>query len=131
MNSFPRAELIAFRVRQAEDTLEQAQLLHAHEHYSGAVNRAYYAMFYAIQAVITTHAADVSKHAGAIAFFDQYIVKEGKIDTEFSRWLHWLFDLRQDADYGTSFCPTAAHSQEAIEHASKLVEEIKTKIHGL
>ena len=75
-------------------------------HYRGAINRAYYAMFYAIQALMIKNKVKVSKHTGVIAFFDREFVKPGIIDKEFSKWLHRLFDLRQDADYGDMFEPT-------------------------
>lgn len=131
MSNPSREDLVSYRIEQADDALEQAKLLYANEHAGGAVNRAYYAMFYAVQALIAKHGVNVSKHGGAIAFFDRHIIKERKLDTHFSKWLHWLFDLRQDADYGTAFSPNADQTEEALVCATKFVHEIKQKITDL
>lgn len=126
-----REELIAYRLEQAHDALEQAQLLFGHGHSGGAVNRAYYAMFYAVQALIAKHGVTVSKHGGAIAFFDREIVKPKRVERNFSKWLHWLFDLRQDADYGTGHSPTRDQAAEGIEAAKRFVAEIERRVDEL
>lgn len=131
MKENSRHDLVAYRLAQADDALEQAQLLYENRHASGAVNRAYYAMFYAVQALIVKHGINVSKHGGAIAFFDRHIIKERKLDKHFSKWLHWLFDLRQDADYGTAFYPSIEQTEEALDCAAKFVRKIKQRIEDL
>jgi uncharacterized protein (UPF0332 family) len=40
-------ELVRYRVDQAEETLREAEILLAETALRGAINRAYYAMFYA------------------------------------------------------------------------------------
>ena len=125
------SHLITYRLEQADDALEQANLLYTHGHKNGAINRTYYAMFYAVQALIVKRGIDISKHGGVIAFFDRYIVKEQKVDKNFSKWLHWLFDLRQDADYGTTFSPTDDQTKEAIAFANKFISEIKNRFNEL
>jgi len=42
-------ELCRYRLKQADEALSEALLLQDAGHYRGAINRAYYAMFYAIQ----------------------------------------------------------------------------------
>lgn len=126
-----RQELITYRLEQAQDALQQAYLLQENGHSSGSVNRAYYAMFYAVQALVAKHGATVSKHGGAIAFFDREIVKPERVGCNFSKWLHWLFDLRQDADYGTGNTPTEQQAKEGIEAAGRFVDEIRQRINEL
>jgi len=92
--------LCRYRLEQAEEALSEADLLLNAGHFRGAINRAYYAMFYAIQILVVKNKVKVSKHSGVISYFDREFVKPGIIDKEFSKWLHRLFDLRQDADYG-------------------------------
>ncbi len=78
-------ELIAFRLGQATEALEEARLLKATSHNRAAVNRAYYSMFYAIQALLAEGGLRTSKHAGAIAIFDREFVKSELFDKEFSK----------------------------------------------
>lgn len=118
-------DMCRYRLKQANEALSEARLLHEADHYRGAINRAYYAMFYALQVLIVKNRVKLSKHSGAISYFDREFVKPGKIDQKFSKWLHRLFDLRQDADYGDMFEPSKVHCQQAIEQANEFVLQIK------
>jgi uncharacterized protein (UPF0332 family) len=118
-------ELCRYRLHQAEDTITEAMLLQNSGHYRGAVNRACYAMFYAIQVLIVQNKVKVSKHSATISYFDRHFVKTGIFDKNFSKWFHRLFDLRQDADYGDLFEPTPTQCNEAIEQAKEFVFQIK------
>lgn len=71
------------RSRQAVET---GQLVLAHEDFIAAVNRAYYAIFYAANALLATKGLERSKHSGVIAAFRQHFVKTGLVDAEFSRF---------------------------------------------
>jgi len=118
-------ELCLYRLKQADEALEESRVLRDTEHYRGAINRAYYGMFYAIQMLIVLNKVKVSKHSGAIAYFDREFVKPGIIDKKFSKWLHRLFDLRQDADYGDMYEPDAEQCGEALEHAEEFISRIR------
>ena len=77
MKNHDSCELCRYRLRQAEDTIAEATLLQNAGHYRGAVNRAYYAMFYAIQVLVVQNNVKVSKHSGIISYFDREFVKSG------------------------------------------------------
>jgi len=118
-------KLCLYRLQQADESLAEMEILKNASHFRGAINRAYYAMFYAIQSLLIKNKVKVSKHTGVIAFFDREFVKPGIIDKEFSRWLHRLFDLRQDADYGDMFEPTEDQCMQASEQAKVFVRRIR------
>ena len=69
--------LIQYRMEQATDTLNEAEILRDASTWRGSVSRAYYAMFYAVLALLATRQLGTSKHSGAIALFDRKFVKEG------------------------------------------------------
>ncbi len=117
--------LCHYRLMQAEETLAECGLLKEAAHYRGAVNRAYYAMFYAVQVLIVSDKVYISKHSGAISYFDREYVKRGIIEKTFSKWLHRLFDLRQDADYGDMYEPTKEQCEQAENQARQFVDRIK------
>jgi uncharacterized protein (UPF0332 family) len=119
------SELCRYRFKQADDALSEARLLHNAGHHRGAINRAYYAMFYAIQVLIIQNKVKISKHSGVISYFDREYVKSGIIDHKFSKWLHRLFDLRQDADYGDMFEPSEEQCLQAVEQAGEFVQRIR------
>jgi len=105
--------------------MSEADLLLNAGHFRGAINRAYYAMFYAIQVLVVKNKVKVSKHSGVISYFDREFVKPGIIDKEYSKWLHRLFDLRQDADYGDMFEPSDDQCRQAVEQARQFVHRIR------
>ncbi len=117
--------LIAYRLEQADETLEEAQLMIDAAHFRAAVNRAYYAMFYAIQALLAKGGFSTSKHSGVISLFDREFVKTSRFDKEFSRWLHKLFELRQDADYGNMVKVSSEQARLAQEKAQAFVAQTK------
>lgn len=118
-------ELCKYRFQQADDALDEARILLDAEHCRGALSRSYYAMFYALQVLVIQNKVKTSKHSGVISYFDREFVKPGIIDKSFSKWLHRLFDLRQDADYGDMFLPSEQQCREAFQHAQKFVQRIR------
>ena len=65
------------------------------------INRAYYAMFYGVLALLLKSKTPMmtSKHSGVIAFFDKEFIMTGKIEKKYSVMLHNAFAIRQDGDY--------------------------------
>lgn len=99
MTAGPMQALLRYRVEQAEQTLEEAFVLFKALLWRGAVNRAYYSMFYATLALLATRRLGTSKHSSVLALFDREFVKAGLLPKELSRVLHQAFDLRQEQDY--------------------------------
>lgn len=94
--------LFSYRLRQADETLQDIENLIASQSSSRSiVNRSYYAMFYAILALFIRLeiAHKSSKHSGIISIFDKEIVHNGLISVSFSRILHQTFESRQKLDY--------------------------------
>ena len=93
-------DLLRYRVGQAHETLREAEILLSAAALRGAVNRAYYAMFYALLAVLADKQFGTSKHSSALALFDREFVKTGVFPPSLSRSLRRAFDRRQTHDYG-------------------------------
>lgn len=95
-----RRALIAYRLTQARDSIREADVLNQSGMSRRSVmNRLYYAMFYAVLALLQEKELGTSKHSGAIALFDREYVKTGLFAKEMSKALHWAFELRQKGDY--------------------------------
>lgn len=123
--------LVTYRIEQAEESLEAANVLIEKGLLRPSVNRSYYAMFYAVHAILATQKFGTSKHSGAIAFFDKEFVKSGIIGKDFSKWLHKAFDLRQWADYQADYKVTKEQAEITLKNAAAFVKEIKVKISRL
>ncbi len=84
----------------AHQALRTARLTLEHEDYITTVNRAYYAIFYAANALLTTKGLERSKHSGVIAAFRQHFIKTGAMETEYSDFYGVAMEDRHAGDYG-------------------------------
>lgn len=87
-------ELLQYRQEQADECIESAQILLDNGKCRRAASCAYYAMFYAVLALLAPGRRETSRHSGAIALFDRDFVRPGTFGPELSTWLHETFHLR-------------------------------------
>ena len=96
----PSDALAHHRIARAHAALQEADLLIEQQHFSGALNRVYYAAFYAARALLATRNLDSSRHSGVIALFQEHFVRTGLVPTDTARALPRAFEKRQTSDYG-------------------------------
>jgi uncharacterized protein (UPF0332 family) len=95
-----RHELAQYRLKQAAESLEEAEfLLSGKMSPRSIINRAYYAMFYAVLALLVNEPYASSKHTGVLAYFNKNFIKSGFLPEELGRSLNKAFELRQRGDY--------------------------------
>jgi uncharacterized protein (UPF0332 family) len=73
---------INLHIKQAYRMLDVASHNIQNGFYGSAINRAYYAIFYAASALLRTQQLIRGKHSAVIAGFRQYFVKPGHIEAE-------------------------------------------------
>ena len=110
------------RSRQMIDT---GRLTLEHQDYITAVNRAYYAVFYAANALLATQHMERSKHSGVIAAFREHFVKTGLIEPEYSDWYGEEMDARQRGDYTLELVLDEARARELIEQAERFADRVE------
>lgn len=91
--------LIRYRTERSNETLEDAKLLFANGKLFSSVNRIYYAMYYAVNALLLTKNLSSSKHSGVLALFNKEFVNKKIIDKESGKFFNEMFEFRQKADY--------------------------------
>jgi uncharacterized protein (UPF0332 family) len=96
----PADALAQHRIARAHAALQEADLLIEKQHFTGALNRVYYAAFYAARALLAMRSLDSSRHSGVIALFQEHFVRTGLIPTDTARALPRAFEKRQTSDYG-------------------------------
>ena len=124
-------ELADYRLQQARETLQEAESLFALSFWRGTINRAYYAMFYAVLALAVLRQQVTSKHSGVLAFFDREFVKTGVFPKELSRSFHRAFESRQTNDYGEIFTVSGEEAKLTLEEARNFVSSIENYIQNL
>ena len=93
------AAYIRYRLSLADETLESARLLLAHDQFHGAVNRLYYACFYAVEALLRTEGLYSRRHSGVMALLDKHWANVGRIPPDMADFYHDILDKRQAGDY--------------------------------
>lgn len=126
-----RAALSRFRLREARETLEEAQLLAQASRWRGALNRVYYAMFYAAQALLTTKQLESSRHSGVIALFHREFVRSELFAKTHARYLDIAFNLRNKSDYQGFLAPDAERVQELLTAAESFLVEAERLVQQL
>ena len=98
--SYNKNDVIQYRIDRAKETLEEAKLMAAHQHWNATVNRLYYACFYIVHALLLSNDHNVHTHSGAKSAFHKNFVKSGQVSPVLSRFYDLLFNKRQSGDYG-------------------------------
>ncbi len=99
MRNADTAALINHNLQKAKDSIIQAKALSDIKQHFGAVNRAYYAIFYAALAILLTKELGSSKHSGGLSLFDREFVKTNEADRKWSKVFHDAFAVRAAGDY--------------------------------
>jgi len=99
MTGPPVSELQRYRIERAWSTIEEAVLLSEKQHLASAVNRLYYACFYAASALLLKHELSFRRHSGLISAFNREFVKTGMMQIDTGAVIAKLFSHRQRADY--------------------------------
>jgi uncharacterized protein (UPF0332 family) len=95
-----RIELARYRLKQAEESIDEAAfLLQGKKSPRSVINRAYYAMFYSVLALLIFEPYSSSKHSGVLGYFNRRFVKPGIFPEGLGRVINKAFDLRQRGDY--------------------------------
>jgi uncharacterized protein (UPF0332 family) len=105
-------------------SIDAAQLLFRYGYFDFAASRAYYAMFYAVEALMLDRDLSFSKHSAVIAAFGKEFVKTSIFDSRFHRILLKAFDLRNAGDYGTIQAVSEEKANQTLAEASELLAEI-------
>ena len=118
--------LIKYRLNEAEDSIKEAEVLLREGMSTRAVmNRLYYAMFYAVLALLQDKEIGTSKHAGAISLFDMEFIKKGVFNEKLSKTLHRAFELRQKGDYMEQAEVTKGDIDEMLPEIKEFVRKVK------
>ena len=106
-----------YRIDRAKEDLDAAHLLFDNGNYRIANNRAYYAIFHALRAVLALDNVDSGKHSGVISEFRRRYIKEGIFPAELSKMIGAAFILRNASDYDDLFVVSKSDTQEQIANA--------------
>ena len=109
-------------LQKAQDSLQAARLLTDQDFYDFAVSRAYYAMFYAAEALLLSEGLAFSKHSAVIAAFGQHFAKTRRVPPELHRYLIEGEASRNVGDYDVGPGLSKDEAIRQITRAARFLE---------
>ena len=118
-----------FLLEKAESAVGAAETLLREGYRDFAAGRAYYAMFYAAEALLAEKELTFKKHVGVHRAFSEHFVKPGVFEQKYYHWLIATFNSRLVGDYAirTEFEHDEVQNwiNQAREFLSKVQEHLK------
>lgn len=116
-----------YRLQRAKETIPEVEKHLENKYWNTAINRMYYACFYAVGALLIKHGIKTSSHKGARQKFGQFFVKTGKMDRSLAKHYTDLFVKRSKGDYNDFF----DFDEETATNLLPLTKEFIKKIEEL
>ena len=130
MTNEERQEYVKYRIESARKTFEAAKVLSENGFWNSAVNRLYYAVFYAVNALLVLNEIQTKSHSATKSQFSLHFVKTGRFDKKHGRLLSELFDWRQKGDYENMFDYNSDLVEPLFEPAVEMIELIEEEINN-
>lgn len=120
--------LINYRLARAEETLEEAAYNAKGGYFNTAVNRLYYAAYYAASALMLASGLKTTSHAGVKTQLSLHFIREGKLSVDHGKTFMLLFENRQSGDYEDFvYCDLELYNQ-LLPKTKIFIEEIRKLI---
>lgn len=118
-------DLCGYRINSALETLEAAKVCIESKHYKDAINRCYYASFYAIKAVLAMEGTDFKRHKDVVAYFNKNYVASDIFDKKLGRMIANLQQTRETSDYDDFFIASKEDAETQCASAEKIIGAIE------
>lgn len=116
-----RKDLVLYRLQTALDTLKSAKILLEAKDYKGANNRAYYAVFHAINAIHAINGKAYKRHKDAIANFNKEYVKTEIFPREMGRKIGEAEEIRHASDYDDFYIASREEAERQVFVAEEFI----------
>lgn len=116
--------LVAYRFQRAKETLAEIPYLKKQGYYNTAINRLYYACYYAVVALLIKHDINPGTHAGVKQMLGLHFVAKGHLSKELGRCFSLLFERRHSSDYDDFGYSSEEEINELLPKATAFIEAI-------
>jgi uncharacterized protein (UPF0332 family) len=124
-----KRDLALYRLQQAEESIDEAKFLfEGNKSPRSIINRAYYAMFYSVLALLIFEPYSSSKHSGVLSYFNRRFIKDGLFPEELGRAVNRAFDLRQRGDYREQAELTHEQVAPFLDWAQRFIDTVETHL---
>lgn len=120
-----RKDLVLHRIQTAKSDLNAARILLNAEEYKGANNRAYYAVFHAINAVHALKGNGYKRHKDAIGNFNKDYVKTEIFPREIGRKVSEVEEIRHASDYDDFYIASREETERQIAVTNEFLQLVE------
>lgn len=124
LQSDERKSLVEYRKERALRTLIEAREVASLGHWNLAVQRLYYATYYAQCALLISTGNQASTHVGVKSLIGLNYVKSGRLTPDEGHLLGRLFSMRQTGDYSDYFEWEREDVEPMMDKTEKLIDKI-------
>ena len=118
-------ELSEYRVQEADNSLKASMNCLNSGLYKDAINRSYYAAFYAVKAILELGTVDFKRHKDVVAYFNKEYVATGVFPRELGKRIGTLKQLREKSDYDDFYIASKEKAIEQYATAEQVIKSIK------
>ncbi|MGE5343173.1 MAG: HEPN domain-containing protein [Candidatus Omnitrophota bacterium] len=115
-------------IEKARQSLEASKLLFDQGFIDFSASRAYYSMFYAVEALLLSRNLSYSKNSAVISAFWKTFVKTGILDAKYHRYILDAFHLRNKDECGAMNVVPKEKAEEIISNTFDLLNVIQSKL---
>lgn len=123
-----RSAYAKLRIESANKTFKAAVILAQNGFWNSSVNRLYYSIFYAVNALLVCNEVYTQTHSGMRNQFSRVFIKTGKLDKKYGTLLTQLYDWRQKGDYENLSDFTEETVNQLFEPVKEMLETIESEI---
>lgn len=123
-------EVIDYRRKRAGATLQLAEHCCTSFDCNDALNRAYFACYYAVSALLGAHDLSANGHDETVQIFTRDFIETGLISESSGRDFAHLAKRRLEVDYEDFKDASADEVQQSLATARGLIGEIDGLMHG-
>lgn len=123
-----RRDIVRYRMENAQKMLSEVESHRENGFYNTAVNRMYYACYYAATAMLISMGIEVKSHDGVRLNLGKYVVMEGRLSPDLGRFYSRLFSKRSTGDYDDFINHTLTTVDELLPQARQLISTLLSQL---
>ncbi|CDA82877.1 HEPN domain-containing protein [Bacteroides congonensis] len=121
-----RIALVQYRFERAYLTLKEARYMRKGDFFNAAINRLYYACFYAATGLLIARGIDAGTHNGVKTMLSFHFVRTNLLSLEHGSTYSNLFDKRHSGDYEDFAYCDAALVDYLLPRAEAFIKAVET-----
>ena len=127
-NQESKDALIAYRISRACESLDEAELMCDGGFFNAAVNRLYYACYYAVVALLLKNNISAQTHSGVKTMLGLHFISKGLLSIENGKVFTTLFEKRHSGDYDDFVYCDKEMVDELTPKARDFIDAVKSLI---